>query len=154
MAKRELQDIGTGLREIDAGNEGLCFLLERIFADPLTECRRRHGKCDHNRCTKISALLTYIGRNFADQERIMDDDAYPLFGDHVRDHAHLVSALKSMQVARVCADEDGPRVRAFITRWTARHVHTCDRPLGAWVAKIRSGGTERCLAHWNMDILV
>lgn len=137
MAKRALRNIGTGLREIDAGNEGLCFLLDRIFADPLAECRRRHGKCDHSRCTKISALLTYVGRNFADQERMMGLGQYPLLADHSRDHADLVTGLKSMQDARVCASDDAPRVRNFITGWTARHLHACDRPLGAWMTKIR-----------------
>lgn len=136
MAKRDLNDIGTGLREIDAANEGLCFLLDRLFTDPMAECRRRYGKCDHGSCSKISALLTYVGRNFAEQERMMSGDgAYPLHGDHIRDHAHLVSDLKSMQAAHVCADDDGPRVRAFVSRWAAHHIHVCDRPLSTWMMR-------------------
>lgn len=140
MAKRKPReaighDYATGLREIDAANEGLCFLLDRIFADPLTECRRVNGTCDHSRCSKIAAILSYVDRNFIAQERLMDEGAYPLADDHLRDHAALVSGLKSMQAARICADDDGPKVRAFIAGWTARHVHGCDRALGAWVSR-------------------
>ncbi|HSV29523.1 MAG TPA: hypothetical protein VLL76_08185 [Candidatus Omnitrophota bacterium] len=128
-----LQDYRTGLRDVDAANEGLCFVIERIF-DPLVECRRRHGGCDHSACTKIGAILKYAGRNFASHEALMAEGNYPLSAEHSLDHARLIQELESMQASRVCGDRDRTLVRDFVTRWTSRHVHGCDRPLGDWVA--------------------
>ncbi|MGE5547621.1 MAG: hypothetical protein ACM33T_12025 [Solirubrobacterales bacterium] len=123
----------TGIRDIDAGNEGLAFLMERVF-DPLVECRRRTGACDHCNCTKIGAVIKFVGRNFLREEDLMRSAAYPSAGDHVRDHYRLVEELKSMQAARVCGDRDRARVREFILRWSKHHQHGSDLPLGLWAA--------------------
>ncbi|MGE5503186.1 MAG: bacteriohemerythrin [Actinomycetota bacterium] len=122
----------TGVREIDAGNEGLSYLLARVF-DVGVECRRgRSGACDFRECTKISAILRYVGRHFAGQEAVMAEADYPAGGEHSRDHAALVHGLAAMQDACVCAERERSRVRAFIAEWHADHFVRCDRPLGRW----------------------
>jgi hemerythrin-like metal-binding protein len=126
----------TGVREIDAGNEGLQYLLQRLFA-PLVECRRVAGPCDFRACTKIQAIIRYTGRNFAGQEAVMTDADYPNGNDHQRHHASLLDGLKQMQAECVCAERDSASVRAFIARWTTDHLQRCDRPFGRWAVTRR-----------------
>lgn len=131
-----IESLETGVREIDAGNEGLKYLMERLFA-PLVECRRAVGRCDFRACTKIEAVIRYAGRNFAGQEAVMTDFDYPAGEDHQRDHATLLNGLKQMQADCVCAERESASVRAFIARWTTDHLLRCDRPLGRWAVTRR-----------------
>jgi hypothetical protein len=122
----------TGVREIDAGNEGLSYLLARVF-EAGVECRRGgSGACDYHQCTKIAAILRYVARNFAGQEQVMAEADYPAGSDHSRDHAALVDGLQAMRDACVCAERDRGKVRQFVADWHADHFIRCDRPLGRW----------------------
>ncbi|CAA7612069.1 hypothetical protein [Magnetospirillum sp. UT-4] len=131
-----LQDVKTGVREIDAGTEGLRYLLQRIF-EPMVECRRAAGGCDRTRCSRIQAIITYLGHNFDRQERLMDAGGYPHEDHHRRDHWRLIERLRHMYGANVCADEDATVVREVINRWAADHVPECDRRLGRWAVTRR-----------------
>jgi hemerythrin len=128
------QGLETGVREIDAGNEGLTYLLGKLFA-PLVECRRATKQCDFSQCTKIEAVIRYAGRNFTGQEAVMAD--YPSGEDHRRDHASLLDGLKRMQAECVCAERESASVQAFIARWTIEHLQHCDRPFGRWAVTRR-----------------
>lgn len=129
-------DLTTGVREIDADTEGLRFLMQRIF-DPLVECRRCNGSCDYTSCTRIEAILKYITRSFARQERLMDEACYPADAEHRRDHATLVEQLRAMQAAFVCADRDRHLVRKAVIDWAIDHNHDCDSPLASWATTRR-----------------
>jgi|AGTN01.1.fsa_nt_gi Hemerythrin len=128
--------LATGVREIDADTEALSFLMSRIF-DPLVECRRGEGNCDHCQCTRIDAVLRYVRRSFARQEDLMASAAYPGETAHRVDHAALVEQLKAMQAARVCADHDRILVREAVNRWLAAHHGGYDRPLANWTVTRR-----------------
>ncbi|MCR6628727.1 MAG: hypothetical protein NVV74_00945 [Magnetospirillum sp.] len=130
------EELSTGVREIDADTEGLCYLMARIF-DPLVECRRRHGECDHRQCTRIAAVLTFMNRSFQRQEHLMAAADYPLAGDHQEEHALLKEQLAAMQEAGVCADRDRQVVREAVTRWTLRHNRAFDRTLANWAVTRR-----------------
>jgi hemerythrin-like metal-binding protein len=129
-------DLTTGVREIDAYTEGLCFLMERIF-DPLVECRRREGACDHSHCTRIDAIMKYMARGFDRQNRLMAEAAYPGQIEHRRDHDALVAQLRSMQTAHLCAERDSNVVREVVTAWAVGHNSHCDSPLGKWAVTRR-----------------
>ncbi len=129
-------DVSTGVREIDADIEGLCFLLARIF-DPLVECRRRHGECDHTQCTRISAILKYMRRGFDRQDDLMEAADYPLSADHRAEHEALVDQLLAMQDAGLCADRDRAVVRDAVSRWLLRHHRSFDRVLANWTVTRR-----------------
>lgn len=128
--------LATGYREIDADTEGLCFLMERIF-EPLVECRRCYGSCDHRQCTRIGAIMKYMTRSFSRQDKLMVQAGYPEDEEHRRDHAALIEQLTAMQAARLCADRDSQVVRDAVRRWSLSHNRQCDRPLGDWAAKLR-----------------
>jgi hypothetical protein len=133
------QGLETGVPAIDAGNEGLRFLLRHMF-EPGVECRRGHGglgPCDHSRCTRIEAILRYVGRNFAVQERVMTDGAYPAAERHRNEHASLLDRLSVMLDAHVCADREGGKVHDLVVHWMEEHARHCDQPLGRWAVTRR-----------------
>lgn len=123
---------GTGEREIDADTEGLRWLLGRLF-EPMVECRRQFGHCDRTRCTRLSALKTYVSRNFSRQERLMAGIAYPHADHHGREHWKLVDLLSHMHDSNVCADRDRNVVKAVVGRWLDHHSRECDSRLAHWV---------------------
>ena len=128
------QGAETGVPSIDAANDGLRFLLERVF-QPGVECRRGaggRGECDLHRCSRIEAIMRYVGRNFAHQEKVMADSAYPEAGRHLDDHTNLLDHLNIMLHAQVCADRDSAKVHDFIAHWVIEHAQRCDHPLGRW----------------------
>jgi hemerythrin-like metal-binding protein len=123
--------LSTGVREIDRGTEGLCYVMGRLF-EPLVECRRQHGRCDRTECTRLTALLKYMGRNFALQEQLMVEAGYPHEDHHRRDHWRIIEQLRHMRAANVCADADRVVVSEVVERWILEHSHECDRRLGNW----------------------
>ena len=136
------QGLEIGVPAIDAANDGLRFLLERVF-EPGVECRRGHGgkgECDYARCTRIDAIIRYVGRNFASQERVMCESSYPEAEDHGNDHATLVDRLNVMLHAQVCADRDSAKVRDLIVHWMNEHAKRCDTPFGRWAVTRRGLG--------------
>lgn len=129
-------ELSTGVREIDADTEGLCFLMARIF-DPLVECRRRHGECDHVQCTRITAILKFIDRGFQRQDGLMAEADYPLAAEHQAEHDALLDQLVAMQDAGLCADRDRQVVREAVSRWLLRHHRVYDRTLANWAVTRR-----------------
>lgn len=129
-------DLTTGVREIDADTESLCFLMARIF-EPLVECRRRYGECDRTQCSRISAIAALVERSFHRQEELMGVAEYPLADDHLADHEALRTQLTAMRDAGVCADRDRQVVREAVMRWLTRHNRACDRQLANWAVTRR-----------------
>lgn len=129
-------ELSTGVRELDADIEGLCFLMARIF-DPLVECRRRHGECDRVQCTRIAAILKYVERGFDRQNRLMDAADYPVAEDHRAEHAVLVDQLQAMRDAGLCGDRDRAVLREAVARWLSRHNRGFDRLLANWAVTRR-----------------
>lgn len=129
----------TGNAAIDACNDGLRFLLSRVF-HPGVECRRGtggHGSCDRSRCTRIAAIMRYVDRNFAQQERLMAESGYPDADRHGDDHAGLLDRLGVMLHSGVCADTDADKVRDLVSTWALDHARRCDHPLGRWTVTRR-----------------
>jgi len=133
---RALLDFGTGVREIDAGHEGLAFLMARIF-EPGVECGRKSGACGEHSCNKLSALLTFLRHNFAAESDLMERGGYPNRDAHCDDHVKVVEDLKALQASRVCAERDRVLVRQVVDRWALRHFQACDHPLGRWAVTRR-----------------
>jgi len=133
------QVLETGVPAIDAGNEGLRFLLERMF-EPGVECRRGHGgrgECDFSSCSRIEAILRYVARNFTRQEEVMAEGGYPEAERHQSDHASLLVHLEVMLRGHVCAEKDAAKVRDFVAHWASEHALRCDHPFGRWAVTRR-----------------
>ena len=134
-----VQGLETGVPAIDAANDGLRFLLGRVF-EPGVECRRGPGgtgECTYQNCSRIAAILRYVGRNFASQEQVLTDASYPEAATHGDDHAVLVDRLTVMLGAQVCAEREGHRVHDFVAHWMAEHAQRCDTPFGRWAVTRR-----------------
>lgn len=132
---------GSGVPVIDAEHQGLVFLLGRIFT-PGVECRRAEHGCDHTDCCKIGALASFLGRNFAAEEAMMGQGAYPLDQAHCRDHGRLLGELREMQAAHICGERDHAVVRHSIERWIVRHYSGADFPLARWAITRRVSAGE------------
>jgi hypothetical protein len=125
----------TGIAVVDRVNDGMRFLLERVF-EPGVECRRGvggGGHCDFNRCSRLDAIMRFATRNFAHQEQVMAESAYPDINGHGGDHSALVDHLTLLMRARVCADRDAAKVQTFLIHWLMDHARRCDDPLGRWL---------------------
>lgn len=134
-----VQSHETGVASIDAGNDGLRYLLGRVF-QPGIECRRGtdgRGACDRNSCIRIQAIIRYMERNFAQQEKVMADSGYPDSGRHKDDHDGVLDRLEVMFRAQVCADRDAAKVHDMVAHWAAEHAQRCDRSLGRWAVTRR-----------------
>ncbi|HTH16588.1 MAG TPA: hypothetical protein VL974_08045 [Magnetospirillum sp.] len=136
MSEMGPSGLTTGVREIDADTEGLCFLMSRLF-DPLVECRRRYGECDHRQCTRIGAIAKYLDRSFRRQDDLMMSAGYPMADEHQAEHEALVEQLAAMQQACVCADRDRAVVDNAVTLWLLRHHRGFDRLLANWAVTRR-----------------
>lgn len=136
MAMPGAKHLMVGIREIDAGTEGLCYVMGRLF-DPMVECRRAHGGCDRRDCTRIAAIARYLNRNFARQEQLMETAGYPMGDHHRREHWKLLDQLSHMQASEVCADRDRKVVSEVVARWTTEHIPQCDQMLGNWAVTRR-----------------
>jgi len=133
---RAMPYLGTGVREIDASHEGLEFLLGHIF-EPGIECLRRGGHCDQSRCRKLSALLAFVGRGFADEADLMERGGYPHRDAHCHEHRKLETELKALLAARVCGERDRVMVRQLVDHWAVSHIQSSDLPLGRWAVTRR-----------------
>lgn len=124
--------MSTGVREIDRGTESLCYVMGRLF-DPGVECRRHHeGHCDRTQCSRITALMRFMDRNFAHQEAMMEQAFYPHGDHHKREHWRMIEQLRHMRAANVCAERDRAVLSEVVARWMHEHVPECDRRLGNW----------------------
>lgn len=133
------QGLETGVPAIDAANDGLRFLLGRVF-EPGVECRRGpngQGPCDYQGCSRIEAIIRYVGRNFASQEVVMAESSYPDAVRHGRDHASLLDHLTVMLKAQVCAERDSGKVHDLVVHWMNDHAKGCDAPFGRWAVTRR-----------------
>jgi hemerythrin len=125
----------TGVPAVDRVNDGLRFLLERVF-EPGVECRRGlhgSGHCDFDRCSRLDAILRFVSRNFAHQDQVMAEAGYPERQGHGDDHAALIDHLSVMMRAKVCAERDSAKVQAYLVHWLMDHARRCDHPLGDWL---------------------
>ena len=95
------------------------------------------GECASLRCSRIEAILRYIERNFASQDRVMTESSYPEAERHRDDHASLVDRLTVMLQAQVCAERESIRVHDLIAHWMTDHAKRCDAPFGRWAVTRR-----------------
>lgn len=126
-------DLACGARQLDAANESLLFLIGHLFR-PGVECKRRDGHCPHDGCGKVSAVLRFVTRNTAAEDRLMVEAGYPDMAAHRRAHADLIASLRDLFDRGLCGDDDDEAIRASVTAWAADHACRYDKALGEWLA--------------------
>lgn len=126
-------DLTSGARQVDAANESLFFLISHLFK-PGVECKRRGGYCPHDGCSKVSAVLRFVTRNVAAENRLMAEAGYPAAAAHNRAHDELLAAVRDLFERCLCGDEDNGMIQTVVTAWAKDHVQRHDKPLSAWLA--------------------
>lgn len=138
MTMESPRSLATGIRDIDRGTEGLCYVMGQLF-QPGVECRRYdQGWCDRCQCTRLGALGRYLDRLFLHQERLMDAGGYPQTQQHRQEHWHILEQLRALRDANVCADRDRAMVSEVVSSWLNQHITQADRRLGTWALSRRN----------------
>lgn len=127
-------DLASGLRELDAANESLFFLIGHLFT-PGVECKRQRGVCPRTGCGKVAALTRFLSRNLAAQERMMTEAGYPAAAEHCHAHAELLTLLRALSDKGSCGDIDEDLIRGTVTAWAREHLRSQDKPLGEWLQR-------------------
>lgn len=129
-------DLACGARQVDAANEGLFFLIANLFL-PGVECKRRNGVCPRDGCGKVAAVLRYLTRNFAAQDKLMAEAGYPDTATHCTAHAELLARLRDLSDRSACGDWEDEKLSSLITAWAVEHVRAHDKLLGEWLGGVQ-----------------
>ncbi|MBW7851663.1 MAG: hypothetical protein H3C38_14310 [Rhodospirillales bacterium] len=124
-------ELASGVRSIDAGAEGLFFLLNNLF-QPGVECHQGTSACRDLGCGKIAAIRRYLVRRFAEEERMMRASGYPDARQHADDHAHMLTRLEALLAAHKCGQCDEAEIRQFVAAWSLDHIFARDKQYGTW----------------------
>ncbi len=136
----------SGVREIDATNECLEFLLERQFLQGLPcESTGRH-------CPKIEDLTRFLARKFEREEILMERVGFPGLLHHRSEHAKLLARVDLLRNNLVCGMYDSQRVFSVVTTWAVRHLREFDDPFGRYLAQQVEPRPEAGKASWRLEI--
>ncbi len=130
-------DFVTGLKDLDAANESLFFLLTHL-CDQGVEC---DGKAclGNSTCQKVDALVSFVTRNMAAEEAVMERWRYPARDAHAKDHNYVVTRLLEWRRVSICRMPATAAFCSFIQGWTTKHVLGFDRAFGRWAANAAYG---------------
>ena len=82
----------------------------------------------------LSELSDYVGCHFDHEEQIMRRHHYPLYDEHLKEHADLIKGLDAL----VYEFESSPTTVTadtleFLKHWLIDHVRGCDMKLGSFI---------------------
>ncbi len=93
---------------------------------------------DNEVLSTLGFLGEYIVTHFEDEERVMQERAYPGFAFHLGEHRRLVGTFERLRqkfarhgVDRLLTEE----VEAELCDWLVQHVQGTDRALGQWLSQ-------------------
>jgi len=114
----------VGVREIDDQHRVLVDLLNRLGAAVDGNSTEIQGEI-------LESLTQYVGRHFADEERLMIENGYEQAAAHLADHRRLTE-----RVGQMSADfkqGKAPSMEAlaiFLRQWLTFHILHTDKELG------------------------
>ena len=85
----------------------------------------------------LNFLMDYTNIHFADEEKLQEENAYPLLEAHKGQHAAFVKAVEELQ--EMLEEEEGPTdafveaVNKNITDWLLNHIQVQDKAVAAYV---------------------
>jgi len=83
----------------------------------------------------LASLIDYTGTHFADEERVLQANAYPGLAQHRLEHVKLVEQVKALQ--KRFQVERGTvltlDVMKFLKDWLVNHIQTEDRKYGVFL---------------------
>ena len=107
----------TGDAVVDAQHKRL-FALARDVQTAV-----REGRLPQVQADALQSLSLYCVEHFAEEERLMEEHAYPAAAEHRRQHdalaARAVEMVKAFNKGNTLIGETFPE---FISRWLRRHI--------------------------------
>lgn len=117
-------DLETGVKQIDAHNQSLLFIIEELFASDMP-CEMRSRMCH-----KIEDTIVYLSRNLLREEALMAGCGYPDLDRHKREHRTLLDELLRLQGALECGRYDNAKMYDLLSSWALAHIEIWDKELG------------------------
>lgn len=87
----------------------------------------------------LMAALEYAGVHFADEEKFMEEVAYPNLPAHKREHKRLVKILLSYKNDYDEGKTDLYDFKQFMFRWVRDHIMDVDKQIGV---HLKSSGNK------------
>ena len=89
----------------------------------------------------VAELLDYTTTHFTSEEKLMERAGYPELDEHRRQHGHLLTLARDLEVLAEFGDQSLPvELSHFITRWLIDHIEANDKRFGEFVAAGRNSG--------------
>lgn len=128
-------DLATNIEEIDRQHQELFQRINNL----LDACNQGKGKAEVTNVIRF--LEDYVISHFAEEERYMQQYAYPAAGDHKAEHKEF---KKNFSQLKEQFQTDGPgvhiviRANHIIVEWLRSHILKVDKALGEFLRTKRS----------------
>ena len=125
----------VGVEQIDREHRQLFALAARVY-DGLG-ANDEDAKAASR--AAVAELLDYTATHFKSEESLMEQSAYPELDSHRRQHGHLLTLARDMEMRAEFGDRSLPvELSHFITRWLVDHIEANDKHFGEFVAAGKS----------------
>lgn len=85
----------------------------------------------------LGFLMDYTNIHFADEEKLQEDNGYPLLDAHKKQHAAFVKAVEELQ--EMLEEEEGPSeafveaVKKNVVDWLLNHICVWDKQVAQFI---------------------
>ncbi len=123
-------DLATGVDEIDDQHKELFRRIDNL----LEACKQGKGKKEVEGV--IAFLEDYVIQHFSEEERHMNERAYPEYGRHKVQHIEFMDNLRKLKDQ---FETEGPGVHVVLTTnrmvidWLTNHIRKEDKALGSFL---------------------
>lgn len=127
----------VGVEQIDREHQQLFELAARVY-DGLGAS---HEEAKAASRAAVAELLDYTTTHFTSEERLMELAGYPELDTHRRQHGHLLTLARDMEMRAEFGDRSLPvELSHFITRWLVDHIEASDKRFGEFIAVGKNSG--------------
>lgn len=81
----------------------------------------------------IVDALIYTERHFANEEKLMREEGYPLLDEHREQHRRAAAGLHSFTAGAHDEQEIIDFIGNFLPNWLVQHIDTSDRRFAEWL---------------------
>ena len=127
----------VGVEQIDRDHQQLFELAGRVY-DGLGASGEEAKAASR---AAVAELLDYATTHFTSEESLMELAGYPELDAHRRQHGHLLTLARDMEMRAEFGDQSLPvELSHFITRWLIDHIEANDKKFGEFIAAGRDPG--------------
>jgi hemerythrin len=123
-------DVALGYAPMDAIHGEFLVLLQTLLT-----------ASDEAMAEALAQVHAHSQSHFAEEERWMDDTAFPPRACHADEHAAVLASMEGVARRVAAGDfEAGRRLARALAEWFPGHAHHLDSALAHWLCKRQFGG--------------